>query len=79
MGYTTLAADHAFLSMTSSPSWKKLAVSRPKFRMREIKKAMSVIPNADTSRAREELLYEPKISIGEGLRREFEWLEGILG
>ncbi len=30
---------------------------------------------ADTSRAQDELLYEPKVSIEEGLRREFEWLK----
>ena len=33
---------------------------------------------ADTSRARDELLYEPKVSIEEGLRLEFEWLKAIL-
>ena len=34
---------------------------------------------ADTSRAKEELKYAPKVSIEEGLRREYEWLKTIHG
>ena len=34
---------------------------------------------ADTTLAKKELLYEPKVGIEEGLRQEYEWLKGLMG
>lgn len=34
---------------------------------------------ADTTLAKNELLYEPKVGIEEGLRQEYEWLKGLIG
>ena len=34
---------------------------------------------ADMTKAEEELGYQPKVSIQEGLEREYEWMKGFVG
>lgn len=56
----------------------KISGIEPKISYEEKQKGDVQDTCADTTLARKELLYAPKVGIEEGLRQEFEWLKGLM-
>ena len=56
----------------------KISGIEPKISYEEKQKGDVQDTCADTTLAKNELLYNPQVGIEEGLRQEFEWLKGLM-
>lgn len=57
---------------------EKITGKKANVRYKERQRGDVMDTHADTSKARKELGYNPKISVEEGLRKEVEWIRGII-